>query len=71
MDDVEQSDSVVEGLTEQELKDSVCRLAREITHIKEDAKAQAKATREVVKGLEARQSDLLNELEKRKATTPF
>jgi hypothetical protein len=61
----ENDDSVVEGLTEQQIKDSVCRLVREVTHLKEDAKAQAKATREVVKDLESRMSNLLNEMEKR------
>ncbi len=70
MDDV-QEDSVLEGLTEQQLKDSVVKLCREITNLKEDGKAEAKARREVVKGLEQRQNDLLNEMEKRKITTPF
>ena len=62
-----EEDTVVEGLTEQQLKDSVCKLAREVQNLKEDGKAEAKARREVIKGLEARQSDLLNELEKRKS----
>lgn len=63
-----EDDSVVEGLTEQQIKDSVCKLVREVTNLKEDAKAQAKATREAVKSLEGRMVDLLNEMEKRKNT---
>jgi hypothetical protein len=64
---MEEQDSVIEGLTEQQIKDSICKLAREVQNLKEDGKAEAKARREVIKGLEARQSDLLNELEKRKS----
>lgn len=63
-----EDDAVLEGLTEQQIKDSVCKLVREVTNLKEDAKAQAKATREVIKGIEARMVDLLNEMEKRKTT---
>jgi len=52
-------DSVLEGLTTQELKDTVVRNVREIQRLREDAKMYAKAAREAIKSLDDRNADCL------------
>lgn len=56
MDDV---DVVLEGLTTQELKDTVIKNVREIHRLKENGKAYAKGIRETVKSLDERNKDAL------------
>lgn len=52
-------DPVLEGLTEQELKDTIVKNVGEINRIEADAKAYAKASREAVKALKERNEDCL------------
>ena len=56
MDDV---DVVLEGLTTQELKDTVIKNVREINRLKYDAKVYTKGVREVIKSLDDRNKDAL------------
>jgi len=56
-------DPVLEGLTEQQLKDTVIKTVRDISVVKTDAKNYAKACREVVKEKEERVSECLELLE--------
>ena len=60
-------DSILEGLTEQELKDLIVNNVREITRLKEDAKAYAKAARETIKAFNARNTDALEIIEVKRA----
>jgi hypothetical protein len=52
-------DYVLEGLTEQELKDTIIKNVSEINQVKEDAKIYAKGAREAIKSLDERISDCL------------
>lgn len=52
-------DYVLEGLTEQELKDTIIKNVAEINQVKEDAKMYSKGARETVKSLDERISDCL------------
>lgn len=52
-------DYVLEGLTEQELKDTIIKNVSEINQVKEDAKMYAKGARETVKSLDERITDCL------------
>ncbi len=56
-------DPVLEGLTEEQLKDLVVRNVKEITRIREDAKAYAKAAREAVKNLDTRNEEAILQLQ--------
>lgn len=67
MEELEVVDSVLEGLTETELRDTVVRTVKEINRLKADAKAHAKSTREVVKSLEQRNEQCLELIEKMKS----
>lgn len=52
-------DLVLEGLTEQELKDTIVRNVSEINRLRDDAKVYAKAARETIKALDERNADCL------------
>ena len=52
-------DYVLEGLTEQELKDTIIKNVSEINQVKEDAKVYAKGAREAIKSLDDRITDCL------------
>ncbi len=65
-DDTEVVDSVLEGLSPDELKDHIVRNVKEINRLKEDAKAYAKSTREVIKELERRNEQAVEMLERGK-----
>ena len=52
-------DYVLEGLTEQELKDTIVRNVSETHRLKEDAKTYSKAARETIKSLDVRTLDCL------------
>jgi len=52
-------DYILEGLTEQELKDTIVKNVSEINRLKCDAKAYAKGAREAIKALEERNADCL------------
>jgi hypothetical protein len=52
-------DYVLEGLTEQELKDTIIKNVSEINRVKEDAKMYAKGAREAIKSLDDRITDCL------------
>ena len=54
-----ETDYVLDGLTEQELKDTIVRNVGEINRIRDDAKAYAKGAREAIKSLEERNADCL------------
>ena len=60
-------DPVLEGLTEQELKDTIIKNVKEARRVRDDAKAYAKAAREVIKSLEERNDDCLELLADMKA----
>lgn len=60
-------DPVLEGLTEQELKDTIIKNVREQLRLKEDAKTYAKGAREAIKALEDRNADCLELLMLKKA----
>ena len=57
-------DSVLEGLSHEELKDHIIRNVKEIARLKEDAKAYAKSIREVVKELDRRNEQAVELLER-------
>jgi hypothetical protein len=59
-------DPVLEGLTEQQLKDLIVNNVREVVRMREDAKVYAKASREAVKTLEDRNKEALELLELKK-----
>lgn len=65
--ELEVVDSVLEGLTEVELRDTIVRTVREINRLKADAKGYAKSTREVIKSLEQRNEQCLELIEKLKS----
>ena len=52
-------DPVLEGLSEQELKDTIVRNVSEINKVKEDSRMYSKGAREVVKSLDERNADCL------------
>lgn len=52
-------DPVLEGLSEQELKDTIVRNVSEINQVKEDSKIYTKGAREVIKSLDERNADCL------------
>lgn len=52
-------DYVLEGLSEQELKDTVVKNVEEMHRLKEDAKLYSKAARETIKALDMRVLDCL------------
>lgn len=52
-------DYVLEGLSEQELKDTIIKNISEINQVKEDAKIYAKGAREAMKSLDERITDCL------------
>lgn len=52
-------DPVLEGLTEQELKNTIVKNVRQQFSIQEDAKAYAKSSREAIKALEERNKECL------------
>jgi hypothetical protein len=52
-------DPVLEGLSEQELKDTIVRNVSEINKVKDDAKMYAKGAREAIKALDERNADCL------------
>lgn len=52
-------DYVLEGLSEQELKDTIIKNVSEINQVKEDAKMYAKGAREAIKALDDRITDCL------------
>jgi len=54
-----ETDYILEGLTLQELKDTVVKNVSEINRLKEDAKLYSKAARETVKSLDVRILDCL------------
>jgi hypothetical protein len=56
-------DFVLEGLSVEELKDTVVKNVREINRLKEDSKSYSKSIRETVKGLEERNKDALELIE--------
>jgi len=60
-------DYILEGLTEQQLKDLVVNNVREITRLRDDAKIYSKAARETIKALEERNADALELLTFKKA----
>lgn len=60
-------DPILEGLTEQQLKDLIVNNVREITRLKEDAKAYAKAARETIKSFNNRNTDALELIELNRA----
>lgn len=59
-------DPVLEGLTEQQLKDSIVRNVKEINRLKQDGKIYAKGVRETIKALDERSVDALELLELRR-----
>lgn len=61
-------DPVLEGLTEQQLKDTIVKNVAQQLHLKEDAKAYAKGAREAIKELEDRNADCLELLSIKGAT---
>ena len=60
-------DTVLEGLTVQQLKDTVIKNVAEILRLKEDAKAYAKGAREMIKSLDDRNADALELIALKKA----
>lgn len=52
-------DPILEGLTEQQLKDTIVKNVAAQLHLKEDAKAYAKGAREAIKEIEERNADCL------------
>jgi hypothetical protein len=56
-------DPILEGLTEQQLKDTIVRTVRDTTLIKNDAKDYAKAARETVKEKDERVRECLELIE--------
>jgi hypothetical protein len=60
-------DPILEGLTEQQLKDTIVRTVRDIALIKNDAKDYAKAAREAVKEKDERVTECLELIELKKA----
>lgn len=62
-------DPVLEGLSEQQLKDLVVRNVREITRLRDDAKAYAKAAREAIKNLDQRNEEAISLMQG--AANPF
>lgn len=60
-------DPVLEGLTEQQLKDVVVNNAKEVFRLRADGKVYAKGVREAVKALEDRSEDSLELIELKKA----
>ena len=52
-------DYVLEGLTEQELRDTIVKNVAEINQVKEDAKVYSKGARETIKSLDERIVDCL------------
>ena len=60
-------DPVLEGLTDQQLKDVIVNNAKEIFKLRADGKAYAKGLREAVKSLEERSEDALELIELNKA----
>ena len=52
-------DYVLEGLTEQELRDTIIKNVAEINNVKEDAKVYSKGARETIKALDERIVDCL------------
>jgi hypothetical protein len=67
-------DSVLEGLTTQELKDVVVKNVEEINRLKEEAKAFSKGTRETIKYLDSRNKEaiqLMDEYSKQKSESSF
>jgi hypothetical protein len=52
-------DYVLEGLNEQELKDTVIKNVTEINMVREDAKLYSKGARETIKALDERITDCL------------
>ena len=52
-------DPVLEGLTEQQLKDVVVNNAKDVFRLRADGKVYAKGVREAVKALEDRSEDAL------------
>jgi hypothetical protein len=66
MDNVNyEADPVLEGLTEQQLKDLIVHNVKQITVLKEDAKAYAKGAREAIKALNERNVEALEILQVR------
>jgi len=68
-EETEVVDSVLEGLTHEELKDHIIRNVKEIARLKEDGKAYAKSIREVVKELDRRNEQAVELLERGKAVS--
>ncbi len=63
-------DSVLEGLTEIELRDLVVRTVKEINYLKTLAKDYAKSTREQIKSLELRSEQAIALMDQKKAEVP-
>lgn len=60
-------DPILEGLTEQQLKDTIVRTVRDAALIKNDAKDYAKAARETIKEKEERIRECLELIEMKRA----
>jgi hypothetical protein len=63
----EEIDPILEGLTTQQLKDTIVKTVKDITIIKSDAKEYAKAARETVKEKDERVRECLELIEIKKA----
>jgi hypothetical protein len=59
-------DPVLEGLTDQQLKDSIIHNVKDVIKLKKDGKAYSKSVREAVKVLEDRSEEALELLEIRR-----